>query len=466
MKRIIAVICILMLLLSLAGCAGKKEEKVDFRDIEANNANVNNYFYGIRKTDRGYYYHNEGLYHNLNIHYYDIESGHNIYLCSRPECSHHYEETCTATSDKYQFNASCMYGGKLFINVIENEDTRCMCKLLQAEPDGSGLTELTTFVEMDNLTGRLISSGDTSVKKNMLAHKGWLTLPYSYLSINNPDMQGYGTILYDLVTGESVALPEFTSDKGTAQNSFSALGDYIYFNTNYKKGKKQRLSRFNVVDKSVEEIEFDTMYSGVYCVADEDTIIYTDKFSNVYKYQISTKKTTEYPKLLEEEDALIPATDSNGELCYREDGTQIYTYLQVIIVGESIATYKDYIIFSSYASFYADSPGYYYEKQYANVGSNSRLCIFDRELNPVCSALIREPKESNYQFYEDREAVKVGGVSLAIVDDMLYIEEDGIVSSAPMEEVLTGTPEFKPVYERILGEDETLYRTIDGYVMG
>lgn len=71
----------------------------------------------VMKTDTGYYYGSSEK--KMSIHYYDVGSGQNIFLCSKPECRHNGDAFCTATSDKYFVDTMCMYGGELYLNVVE-----------------------------------------------------------------------------------------------------------------------------------------------------------------------------------------------------------------------------------------------------------------------------------------------------------------------------------------------------------
>lgn len=457
--------------------AGAADLKSDVHGDESlltlDGSNTNRFLslYGIMKTDTGFYYMNDSSDLFMNLHYYDIGSAQNIYLCSRPECSHTGEESCTATSRKYHVNNLCMYGGKLYLNVTETNDTQAMFKLLRVEPDGSGLTELTTFSTIDAMTGNSyliagMAREDSEMQKNMLCHRGWAVLTYQYESLSDSGLRYYGTVMYNLVTGESVLLPEMDSNEGAGQNSFSCYGDYIYYNTRYKKGKKQRLSRFNVKDGTVEEIAFSNSYNGVYVVADDDTIFYNDDFANLNEYRISTgiskSRDKFYRRVVE-----IPVNDEAGEPVTLDDGTPEVIEIREDIQVYSLARYKDYILVPSTVEFGDCSHHFgigitkddfdFYEI-YLEMYS-AKLFVYDLQMNLI-SEILLENQRPWYSGPEDESAtvaeIESGWFSLAIVDDVLYKQENDHVEACPMEDVLAGKVHFENVFVREFGVDEKL----------
>lgn len=71
-----------MVLLLCSGCGKKALPVEDY--VSSNPAKV--IYNAVMKTDTGYYYGSSEK--KMSIHYYDVGSGQNIFLCSKPECRH------------------------------------------------------------------------------------------------------------------------------------------------------------------------------------------------------------------------------------------------------------------------------------------------------------------------------------------------------------------------------------------
>ncbi|MBP3579533.1 MAG: hypothetical protein J6K15_15625, partial [Lachnospiraceae bacterium] len=277
-------IVFLALFFMLAGC-GKEEIPIeDFVQTNPATAAINN----IMKSDTGYYY-SAAYGKTLSLHYFDVESGQNIYLCSKPECRHDGDVFCTATSSKYEINSTYFYGGSLYLDVVEATETEYLYKLLRVSADGSELTELVTYMTLNNEA--VVIAGQP-----MMIHRGVAMLPYRLGSIGNADEGVTGTYFYNLVTGELTALPELEyGTKSNGRERFIGYGDYIYFNT--QMNRKNTLSRYCLTDGTVEELELLNTYVGIYEVMDEDTIYYYYSGETLFEYKISTKETIRHEEV-------------------------------------------------------------------------------------------------------------------------------------------------------------------------
>ncbi|MBQ7864339.1 MAG: hypothetical protein IJ353_07750, partial [Lachnospiraceae bacterium] len=80
-KKSILGMLLLTVLVLLSGCG---KEEIPIEDYVRSNPSTNG-MTAILKSDTGYYYCTTE-YGDMALHYYDVASGQNIYLCSKPEC--------------------------------------------------------------------------------------------------------------------------------------------------------------------------------------------------------------------------------------------------------------------------------------------------------------------------------------------------------------------------------------------
>lgn len=216
MKRIIAVISLLIMILVLAACEkGGEAEYVQSNPGTANNS-------PIMKGDGGYYY-NASTLSKLALRYYDIKTGKTIFLCSKPECSHDGNIYCTATSEKYHALGTGYYENELYIAVLEHTDSEILYKLLRASKDGTELAEISTFAKMATDTSGLL----TTISAGLVIHKGKAYFPYEYVGDETETISGIAEI--DIATGRSHSIIE-----GAEHGQFfnvTAAGNMVYFMT-------------------------------------------------------------------------------------------------------------------------------------------------------------------------------------------------------------------------------------------
>ncbi len=426
MKTKISII-VLALLFLLAGC-GKEEIPIeDFVQTNPATAAINN----IMKSDTGYYY-SAAYGKTLSLHYFDVESGQNIYLCSKPECRHDGDVFCTATSSKYEINSTYFYGGSLYLDVVEATETEYLYKLLRVSADGSELTELVTYMTLNN--DSVVIAGQP-----MMIHRGVAVLPYRLGSIGNADEGVTGTYFYNLVTGELTALPELEyGTKSNGRERFIGYGDYIYFNT--QMNRKNTLSRYCLTDGTVEELELLNTYVGIYEVMDEDTVYYYYSGETLFEYKISTKETISHEEAFLKREMTYYSAD--GKLLTDPD----LDNPDGIIYGmETIDRYKcqdmmtdgTYLYVAETVDFHNVNmlyPGMVVDAEEMIAGY---VHVLDRELTEIAEIPINI--KGLVDFYEN--------FSIKILDGTVYLQTFSTVYGCPLSEFLAGEPVFTTIYD-------------------
>ncbi len=420
-------IVFLALFFMLAGC-GKEEIPIeDFVQTNPATAAINN----IMKSDTGYYY-SAAYGKTLSLHYFDVESGQNIYLCSKPECRHDGDVFCTATSSKYEINSTYFYGGSLYLDVVEATETEYLYKLLRVSADGSELTELVTYMTLNN--DSVVIAGQP-----MMIHRGVAVLPYRLGSIGNADEGVTGTYFYNLVTGELTALPELEyGTKSNGRERFIGYGDYIYFNT--QMNRKNTLSRYCLTDGTVEELELLNTYVGIYEVMDEDTVYYYYSGETLFEYKISTKETISHEEAFLKREMTYYSAD--GKLLTDPD----LDNPDGIIYGmETIDRYKcqdmmtdgTYLYVAETVDFHNVNmlyPGMVVDAEEMIAGY---VHVLDRELTEIAEIPINI--KGLVDFYEN--------FSIKILDGTVYLQTFSTVYGCPLSEFLAGEPVFTTIYD-------------------
>lgn len=421
-RRVYGLLLVVLLLL-VQGCSKKPLPIEDYVRSNPSTSGMT----AIMKSDTGYYY-SATNYGDMSLHYYDVESGQNIFLCSKPECRHDGDAFCAATSDKYNVNSVCFYGGSLYLSVLETTNEEYLYKLLRVSADGSELTEVVTYLNLNNTSLRALVGG-----QEMLIHRGMAVLPYTLLSIEgsviSDDIAGVtGVCLYNLATGELTQLPELEySTQNIGRRRFTGYGDYIYFHT--RMNRQNTLSRYCLSDGTIEEIGLKSTFNGMYEVMDEDTIYYCYTGDYMYEYNFSTNETLKHDKFF----------------VHKENHWN--PFLNQDVEEEESYTCKDMVTDGTY--FYVGNGVSFHDMTKGNAGKivyssgyeekiKSYVHIFDKDLNQVAKVEIAtEP----YLGCEDY-------FSVAILDGMVYLQTIPTVFVCSLEEFLKGgQPPFEPLYD-------------------
>ena len=400
----------------LSGCG---KDKIPIEDYVRTNPATSGMSM-IMKSDTGYYYSTVSG-QEMELHYYDVDSGQNIYLCSKPECRHDGDAFCTATSEKYHVNSACFYGDSLYLAAVEETEAEYLYKVIRVSADGSELTEVITYMTVNKASMNAIYGGEPAI-----IHRGVMVLPYRLASKDNIQIGVTGTYLYNLTNGELSQLPELEYKKlTTGRGRFTGYGDYIYFNT--KIDRANTLSRYCLTDGTVEDMELSRTYVGVFEVMDEDTIYYTWSEGRLYEYKISTKENTQYNDIFIDTKVYQSTV---GEYSVQQpynfsdmitDGTYLY-------VGDGL----------EFRESGAGLLGYHVNENGDYEDIVPCVHVYDRELKEVAKVEI-STKElvGEYEYF-----------SLAILDGMVYVKTTSTVFVCPLQEFLKGgQPTFEALYD-------------------
>ncbi len=419
-KKIKYYMVLLALLFALTGCGKEEIPILDY--VRTNPATTGMSM--IMKSDTGYYYGTVSG-REMELHYYDVESGQNIYLCSKPECRHDGDAFCTATNNKYHVNSVYLYGDSLYLAVVEETKEEYLYKVVRVSGDGSELSEVITYMTVNKSSMVALYGGEPAI-----IHRGVMVLPYRLCGTADVENGVTGTYLYNLITEELTQLPEIEYTKlTTGRERFTGFGDYIYFNTRID--RTNTLSRYCITDGTVEDMELSRTYAGIYEVMDEDTIFYTWTQYRLYEYKISTKTNTQYDNVLLEVTERFPDGEpKRTEYINMSDMITDGTYLYV---GE----------FLEFRDSVDVLVGSYVREDGVTSMILPSVYVFDRERNLVASVEI---------YIQDLNAREY--FSLSILDDVVYVKTTSAVFTCPLEEFLKGG---RPTFERLYTHENVEY---------
>ena len=188
-------------------------------------------FHHIMKTENGYYY-NAVQFEDIALKYHDNATGHDIYLCAKPECAHDGDKFCTATSEGIRVQYMQLYDNNIYITASDANDNRISIKLLKASLDGTQLTEVCTIVQA---TGNENLYYSPTSSNTMILHRGYAFIPYF---LRNSDINFYGKAglaIVNLSDGSVQYMPEYEQSEITCYRDVTPYGDYIYYTLNNSK---------------------------------------------------------------------------------------------------------------------------------------------------------------------------------------------------------------------------------------
>lgn len=300
MRKGLFAVAAILCLAAFMGCAGGKD-KPDEQPGEATNAvtagvsdvkfELEDYEPGNRsdfmpremmRTEKGFYHLN---FKNNGLHYYDIATGKEMYLCNKPECRHDGNPFCVATNQTYEILGCSLYNDKILSFVQEETETQYAFKLLTVALDGSSADELATVLTIEKTGERVAFAGcDVHIHRN----KVLVTMGGGSVG---EDTWHYCAAVVDLDTKKVTFLNEEPFSKDNEDLSeISAYGDYFYYCQ--KEGKKRLLRRYHIGNGTTETCKLLTNFSGDYAVLDEDCVVYSRK-SGLCTYRFSTGENEE-----------------------------------------------------------------------------------------------------------------------------------------------------------------------------
>ena len=221
MKKLISTLAAACMAFALTGC----NNTTPMEDCLNTNKGTSTYHH-IMKTENGYYY-NAVQFGDMALRYHDNATGHDIYLCAKPECAHDGDKFCTATSEGFHVLYTQLYDNNIYITATESDGKRVYLKLLKASLDGTQLTEVCTIVQTTgNEKGIKLIHGDPCT---MILHRGYAFIPY-YLASHDTEIFGKaGLASVNLSDGSVQYLPEYEQSETKGYMDVTPYGDYIYY---------------------------------------------------------------------------------------------------------------------------------------------------------------------------------------------------------------------------------------------
>ena len=221
MKKLISTLAAACIAFTLTGC----NNTTPMEDCLNTNKGTSTYHH-IMKTENGYYY-NAVQFGDMALRYHDNATGHDIYLCAKPECAHDGDKFCTATSEGFHVLYTQLYDNNIYITATEADGKRVYLKLLKASLDGTNLTEVCTIVQTrGSEKGISLIHGDPCT---MILHRGYAFIPY-YLASHDTEIFGKaGLASVNLSDGSVQYLPEYEQSETKGYMDVTPYGDYIYY---------------------------------------------------------------------------------------------------------------------------------------------------------------------------------------------------------------------------------------------
>ncbi len=332
-KSLVTAMCVLCLA-AFAGCAKDKPgaepsgdvtgtpgvSEVKFETMDYEQGNRSGYMpREMMRTDKGFYHMN---FKDNSLHYYDIATGKEMYLCNKPECRHDGNPFCVATNQNYEILGCSLYNDKILAYALEEKETQYAFKLLVIALDGSAADELATVLTLEKTADQMYFGGC-----DIHIHRNKVLLDMSG-SGGTEDSYHCGSAVVDLDTKEVTFLNDEPFSKDNVGIwGISAYGDYFYYCQ--KEGRKKTvLRRYHIETGTVKTCKLLTNFSGDYAVLDEDCVIYSRK-SGLCTYRFSTgeneEKTDWQGKDLLTDGTYVYVPDATPTITTREENGELVT---------------------------------------------------------------------------------------------------------------------------------------------
>lgn len=300
---------------------------------EAINENIGSCADGpILETETGYYYQvPSGC---MSLRYCDKTTGKNIFLCNKPECKHKGESFCVATTNRYTPIYLTLYDNRLYANVLDTSNGSLEYKLLEVSLDGSQLTELVTYYTNanDEFDYDLFAYANS-----MVIHRNKVIFQLS-LNLNKDfeRLEYFGTIIYDLETGELVSVyPETISSENPQWSHIQVQNDYVYYVVN--EPHKHFLHRYNLATSQDELLQPQIPFIGEYFLFNDKLYFFRTNFGHLWEYDLENHTNQEI-------DLLHSLTERQLPTDYLEDTEKMSPEVQELFYANQISEDPNYQI--------------------------------------------------------------------------------------------------------------------------
>jgi hypothetical protein len=287
----------------------------------------------VMETESGFYYygfpHLGATYKETpGICYHDLETGTDIYLCSKPECAHDGNAYCVATSNEW-IEDYALYEGVIYMVDAQVEDETTEWKLYRIAADGTEKTEIGSFAKMKNV----YSSSDFDIDledAKLICHRTKAVYAFAYCDESTGGTE-YACRVMDLKTGKCEEI-ELENDavkySAMGLESMRADGEWLYFGltneevVNWSTVSTRTYWRYNLETAETEQLDLpENLYS--YTVFD-GKVYYTqrvpgEKLVQIWVYDTQTQEITALCSAYENDLKGTPSLTTDGTYLYYAD---------------------------------------------------------------------------------------------------------------------------------------------------
>lgn len=264
MKRIVIVMMAIGMAFLFSSCGAKKETFCT-EDTPWNHGS-----FAIMETDDGYYYnqgkggviHGKMQYVLQCLSYVDKETGMQIYLCDKPECTHDGENDCESTYKNLRADNSVLYGGSIYVLGTVTEGKTVSIDLYKASLDGSTMDKVGNVIQAENTKDQSIYCSKSSTffpfdhaeDSCFIIHDGYAYITY-YLQLGDVSsgLKGAGVCRMNLENGETEEIYKSPYVSSSFPIRLTAVGDYVYFNLG-ETGTVQKSRRWVISAKELQKV--------------------------------------------------------------------------------------------------------------------------------------------------------------------------------------------------------------------
>lgn len=210
--------------LMLCGCGAKNEKSGKKEELPADRP----YNRFIMETDKGFYTNHLGGYgERLALRFCERDTGNQIFLCAKPECTHNGSDKCTATYKELSCLHSTLYDGAIYSFLMEKGDNITL-SIYKSALDGTSITKVGDVFSVANST-------DEESIENCLGvfaiHKGYAYIPYRVVLGGSPlfGFTGSGLVKMDISTGKTEELWRGEDYFSSYPQDIYGDGDFVYY---------------------------------------------------------------------------------------------------------------------------------------------------------------------------------------------------------------------------------------------
>lgn len=248
----------------------------------------------IMETDSGYYYNVDDQV--LSLRYTEKSTGADIFLCSKPECMHNGNDTCTATYNYLITSNYVLYDNFIYFVADIRDGETLGYALYKASLDGTSLDKVG---DVKKIKAPLSVNGYNSLDK-FIIHKGYAYIPYKLGNHSYGEFIESGFVRMNISTGEAETIfSETDFFSAVSTDVYAGCGDYIYYRTWCSSASdKTGDFRYNIADGS--HTRFYDVEDGniaVTCVSDRAFYVMStdeDKVLRLTGYDANTLKANDF----------------------------------------------------------------------------------------------------------------------------------------------------------------------------